>query len=234
MGTTGTLTINPHLYAQLGFNPLNDLTPIGMAFATDHVLVVNSQVAAQTAQELLALLRARPGQLSYGSGGNGSSTHTVVELFKQVALVDIQHVPYRGSAPAAQDLAAGRLDMLYDAGATAFPLAQGGLARALAVSGPRRSAVMPDVPTIGEAGFPQATFMVWQALLAPRGTPPEVVAALHAALRAVLAEGRLRARLTELGAEGIPASPPEEAAAFVRAEMARWQAVLCAANIQPQ
>eukprot|EP01031_Cornospumella_fuschlensis_P049253 gene49254-biopygen39464 len=129
MGTTGTLTINPHLYANMGFNPLTDLAPIGLAFATDHVLIVNPQVQAQTAQEFLALVRAQPGRLSYGSGGNGSSTHTVVELFKLVAQVDIQHVPYRGSAPALNDTVAGNVQVMLDQVASALPQIQAGRVR---------------------------------------------------------------------------------------------------------
>ncbi len=224
--------VNRALYRTLDYDPAADLLPVSIIAESPMVLLVPPRAPDRDVAALVA--RARREALTYGSTGAGGALQLVSLLFQQAAGITMEEVPYRGSAPAAQDLAAGRLDMLYDAGATAFPLAQGGLARALAVSGPRRSAVMPEVPTIGEAGFPQATFMVWQALLAPRGTAPEVIAALHAALRAVLAEGRLRARLAELGAESIPASPPEEAAGFVRAEMARWTAVLRAANVQPQ
>ncbi len=224
--------VNKSLYRTLDYDPEADLVPVSIIAESPMVLLVPPNGPDRDVAGLVA--RARRDRLTYGSTGAGGALQLVSLLFQQAASIAMEEVPYRGSAPAAQDLAAGRLDMLYDAGATAFPLAQGGLARALAVSGPRRSAVMPDVPTIGEAGFPQASFMVWQALLAPRGTPPEVISAMHAALRAVLAEGRLRARLTELGAESIPVSPPAEAAAFVRGEMARWSAVLRAANIQPQ
>ncbi len=224
--------VNRALYRTLDYDPATDLIPVSIIAESPMVLLVPPQGPDRDVAGLVA--RARRERLTYGSTGAGGALQLVSLLFQQAAGISMEEVPYRGSAPAAQDLAAGRLDMLYDAGATAFPLAQGGLARALAVSGPRRSAVMPDVPTIGEAGFPQATFMVWQALLAPRGTAPEVVATLHAALRAVLGEGRLRTRLAELGAESIPVSAPDEAAGFVRAEMARWSAVLRAANIQPQ
>lgn len=231
MGTTGTLTINPHLYAQLGFNPLNDLTPIGMAFATDHVLVVNSQVAAQTAQELLALIRARPGQLSYGSGGNGTSTHTVMELFKQVARVDIQHVPYRGSAPALNDTVAGTVQMMLDQLPSALPQIQGGRVRALAVTGTRRHAALPDVPTVAEIGLPGAEASSWGAVLAPANTPVAVVRRVNAVLNEALSRPAVRARLTQVGADPV-SSTPEELANFMRAETEKWGRVVREANIR--
>ncbi|WP_191084126.1 Bug family tripartite tricarboxylate transporter substrate binding protein [Roseococcus microcysteis] len=230
MGTTGTLTINPHLYAQLGFNPLNDLTPIGMAFATDHVLIVNPQVQAQTAQELLALLRARPGQISYGSGGNGTSTHTVVELFKQVARVDIQHVPYRGSAPALNDTVAGTVQMMLDQLPSALPQIQGGRVRALAVTGARRHPALPDVPTVAEIGLPGAEASSWGAVLAPANTPAAVVRRVNAVLNEALSRPAVRARLTQVGADPV-SSTPEELASFMRAETEKWGRVVRAANI---
>ena len=236
-GTTFLFTntghaVNKALYRSLDYDPEADLLPVSIIAESPMVMLVPPNGPDRDVAALVA--RARRGRLTYGSTGAGGALQLVSLLFTQAAGIAMEEVPYRGSAPAMQDLAAGRLDMLYDAGATAFPLAQGGQARALAVSGPARSAVMPDVPTIGEAGFPQASFMVWQALLAPAGTPPAIVTAMHAALRSVLAEGRLRQRLTELGAERIPLSDPEEAARFIRGEMARWQGVLRAANIQPQ
>lgn len=230
MGTTGTLTINPHLYAQLGFNPLNDLTPIGMAFATDHVLIVNPQVQAQTAQELLALLRARPGQISYGSGGNGTSTHTVVELFKQVARVDIQHVPYRGSAPALNDTVAGTVQMMLDQLPSALPQIQNGRVRALAVTGARRHPALPDVPTVAEIGLPAAEASSWGAVLAPANTPAAVVRRVNAVLNEALSRPAVRARLTQVGADPV-SSTPEELANFMRAETEKWGRVVRAANI---
>lgn len=231
MGTTGTLTINPHLYAQLGFNPLTDLTPIGMAFATDHVLIVNPQVQAQTAQELLALLRARPGQISYGSGGNGTSTHTVVELFKQVAQVDIQHVPYRGSAPALNDTVAGTVQMMLDQLPSALPQIQNGRVRALAVTGARRHAALPDVPTVAEIGLPGAEASSWGAVLAPANTPAAVVRRVNAVLNEALGRAAVRARLTQVGADPVT-STPEELASFMRTETEKWGNVVRAANIR--
>ncbi|WPB84686.1 Bug family tripartite tricarboxylate transporter substrate binding protein [Sediminicoccus rosea] len=230
MGTTGTLTINPHLYANMGFNPLTDLAPIGLAFATDHVLIVNPQVQAQTAQEFLALVRAQPGRLSYGSGGNGSSTHTVVELFKLVAQVDIQHVPYRGSAPALNDTVAGNVQVMLDQVASALPQIQAGRVRALAVTGARRHPALPNVPTVAEIGLAAAEATSWGAVMAPAGTPPAAIERLNAVLREALTLQPVRERLTQVGAEAVTSSPAE-LAAYLRAETEKWGRVVREARI---
>ena len=230
MGTTGTLTINPHLYANLGFNPANDLTPVSMAFATDHVLIVHPSVPAQTAQEFLALARARPGGLSYGSGGNGTSTHTVAELFKLVARVDITHVPYRGSAPALNDTVAGTVQAMLDQLPSAIGQIQGGRVRALAVTGTRRSRLLPDVPTVAEIGLPAAQATSWGAVMAPPGTPAPVVERLNAEIRAALALPAVQERLAAAGAEAV-SSTPAELAAFIRSETEKWGRVVREARI---
>jgi tripartite-type tricarboxylate transporter receptor subunit TctC len=230
MGTTGTLTINPHLYAHMGFNPLTDLAPIGLAFATDHVLIVNPAVPAQTAQEFLALVRAQPGRLSYGSGGNGTSTHTVAELFKLVARVEIQHVPYRGSAPALNDTVAGNVQVMLDQVASALPQIQAGRVRALAVTGARRHAALPQVPTVAEIGLAAAEASSWGAVMAPAGTPAAAIERLNAVIRESLALPSVRDRLTQVGAEALTSSPAE-LGAFLRAETEKWGRVVREARI---
>ncbi|MFM7305788.1 MAG: Bug family tripartite tricarboxylate transporter substrate binding protein [Alphaproteobacteria bacterium] len=230
MGTTGTLTINPHLYTNMGFNPLTDLAPIGLAFATDHVLIVNPQVPAQTAQEFLALVRAQPGRLSYGSGGNGTSTHTVAELFKLVAQVDIQHVPYRGSAPALTDTVAGTVQVMLDQIASALPQIQAGRVRALAVTGARRHAALPNVPTVGEIGLAAAEATSWGAVMAPAGTANAAIDRLNAVLREALALQAVKDRLTQVGADAMTSSPAE-LAAYMRSETEKWGRVVREARI---
>jgi tripartite-type tricarboxylate transporter receptor subunit TctC len=230
MGTTGTLTVNPHLYATLGFDPLRDLAPVSMAFTTDHVLIVNPTVAAQTAQEFLALVRAQPGRLSYGSAGAGSSTHTVAELFKLAARVDITHVPYRGSAPALNDLVAGTVQAMLDQIPSAIGQIQGGRVRALAVTGARRSPLLPNVPTMAEIGLADAQATSWGAVMAPTGTPAPAIARLNAAIRDALGQQAVKDRLAAAGAEGV-ASTAEELAAFLRAESAKWARVVREARI---
>ncbi|MBR0682961.1 tripartite tricarboxylate transporter substrate binding protein [Roseomonas eburnea] len=230
MGTTGTLTVNPHLYANLGFDPLRDLAPVSMAFTTDHVLIVNPQVPAQTVQDFLALVRARPGTLSYGSAGSGSSTHTVPELFKLAARVEIQHVPYRGSAPALNDLVAGTVQVMLDQIPSAIGQIRGGQVRALAVTGARRSALLPDVPTMAEIGLPDAQATSWGAVMAPAGMPVPAIARFNAAIRDALAQQAVKDRLAAAGADGV-SSTPEELATFLRAESTKWARVVREARI---
>ncbi|WP_439597499.1 Bug family tripartite tricarboxylate transporter substrate binding protein [Falsiroseomonas sp.] len=230
MGTTGTLTINPHLYTNMGFNPATDLTPIGMAFSTDHVLIVHPSVPAQNLQEFLALLRARPNALSYGSGGNGSSTHLVPELFKLVARVEMQHVPYRGSAPALNDTVAGNVQVMLDQLPSALPQVQGGRVRALAVTGPRRSSLLPDLPTFAESGLADAQATSWGAVMAPAGLPAATTERLSAVLREVLAEPGVQQRLAAAGADAVT-STPAELAATMRDETAKWGRVIREARI---
>ncbi|MCW8085031.1 Bug family tripartite tricarboxylate transporter substrate binding protein [Sabulicella glaciei] len=230
MGTTGTLTINPHLYSNMGFNPLTDLAPVSLAFGTDHVLIVNPNVPAQNAQDFLALVRSQPGRLSYGSGGNGTSTHTVAELFKLVARVDIQHVPYRGSAPALNDTVAGNVQVMLDQMASALPMIQIGRVRALAVTGARRHAALPDVPTMAELGLPAAEASSWGAVLAPSGTPAPVIQRLNAVMRESLGLQAVKDRLTQVGADALT-STPEELATYLRAETEKWGRVVREARI---
>lgn len=230
MGTTGTLTINPHLYSNMSFNPLTDLAPIGLAFGTDHVLIVNPNVQAQTAQEFLALVRAQPGRLSYGSGGNGTSTHTVAELFKLVARVDIQHVPYRGSAPALNDTVAGNVQVMLDQIASALPMIQAGRVRALAVTGARRHAALPNVPTVAEIGLPAAEASSWGAVMAPANTPAPVIQRINAVVRESLGLQAVKDRLTQVGADALT-SLPEELANYLRAETEKWGRVVREARI---
>ena len=230
MGTTGTLTINQHLYTNMTFNPVADLAPVGLAFGTDHVLIVNTSVAAQTAQEFLALVRAQPGRLSYGSGGSGTSTHTVAELFKLVAQVDIQHVPYRGSAPALNDTVAGNVQVMLDQIASALPMIQGNRVRALAVTGPRRHPALPNVPTVAEIGLAAAEATSWGAVMAPAATPAPAIARLNAALRESLELPAVRERLTAVGADALT-STPAELATYLRAEVEKWGRVVREARI---
>jgi tripartite-type tricarboxylate transporter receptor subunit TctC len=238
-GTTFLFTntghaVNRALYARLDYNPSKDLVPVTIVAESPMVLLVPNSSPARTVAEFVARVRARPGEYSYGSTGTGGALQLVSLLLTKAVGLRMEEVPYRGSAPAAQDLIAGRLEMLYDAGVTAFPLATSGQARALAVSSAQRSTVMPDVPTIAEAGFPDATFSVWQGLLAPAGTPAPIMERLQQEVASVLAEGSLRTRLIELGAERIIANTPAEARVYVDAEMERWERVLREAGVRPQ
>ncbi|QDJ12235.1 Extra-cytoplasmic solute receptor (plasmid) [Roseomonas mucosa] len=226
--------VNRALYAKLDYDPAKDLTPVTIVAEGPMVLLVPNSSPARTLAEFVERVRAKPGEYSYGSTGTGGALQLVSLLLTKAAGLKMEEVPYRGSAPAAQDLIAGRVEMLYDAGVTGFPLATSGQARALAVSSAQRSAVMPDVPTIAEAGFPAATFSVWQGILAPSGTPAPILEKVRQEVAAILTEGSLRQRLTELGAERIVTNTPAEAKTYVEAEMTRWERVLREAGVRPQ
>lgn len=220
------------IYPTLDYDPAADLRAVTIVAESPMVLLVPPNSPHRTLADLVAFARANPERVTYGSAGGGGALQLVSLLFLRAAGLKMTEVPYRGGAPAALDLAAGTLDMLYDAGLTGFGLAQGGRARALAVSGPTRSPVMPEVPTVTELGFPDATFMVWQAILAPSATPGAVMARIHQEVAAVLAEPAARARLAELGAERLVGNTPAEAQAFVDAEIARWSVIVREAGVR--
>jgi tripartite-type tricarboxylate transporter receptor subunit TctC len=220
------------LYSQLDYDPATDLKPATIVAESPMVLLVSPNSPHRSVQELVAFAKANPERLTYGSTGGGGALQLVSLLFLRAAGIKMTEVPYRGGAPAALDLANGSLDMLYDAGLTAFGLAQGGRARALAISGPQRSPVMPDVPTMAELGLPDATFMVWQAVFAPGTTPAPVLARIQEAVAAVLAEPATRTRLTELGAERLVGNTPEAAQRYVAEEMEKWAVILREAGVR--
>ncbi|MBI0535733.1 tripartite tricarboxylate transporter substrate binding protein [Roseomonas sp. KE2513] len=230
MGTTGTLTINQHLYNNMGFDPVRDLAPISMAFATDHVLIVGPNVPARTAQEFIAWLRENPGKASFGSAGSGSSTHMVAELFRSAAKVEVTHVPYRGSAPALNDTVAGNVQFMLDQLPSAIGQIQGGRVRALATTGPRRTAQLPEVPTMKEIGLPDAEATSWGAVMAPQGTPAAAIARMNAVLREALADPAIQARLVAAGADAVSSTPGELSQKMVQ-EAATWGRVVRDARI---
>lgn len=221
------------LYPSLDYDPAADLKAVTIVAESPMVFLVPPNSPHATLADFVAFARANPERLTYGSTGGGGALQLVSLLFLRAAGVKMTEVPYRGGAPAALDLASGTLDLLYDAGLTAFGLAQGGRARALAISGPARSPVMPDVPTMAELGFPDATFMVWQAILAPATTPAPLLTRIQREVAAVLAEPATRTRLAELGAERLVGNTPAEAQAFIDQEMAKWATVLREAGVRP-
>ena len=226
--------VNRPLYARLDYEPATDLVPVTIVAESPMAMLVPNASPDRTLADFVTRLRAAPERYSYGSSGAGGALQLVSLLFQRAAGVRMTEVSYRGSAPAVQDLIAGRLDMLFDAGISAFPVAQSGQARLLCVSGPARSTVMPEVPTIAEAGFPAGTFSVWQAVLAPARTPPAILGRLAAEIAVILGDGPLRARLMEMGAERILANSPGDAKRYVDDEMTRWATVLREAGVQPQ
>lgn len=230
MGTMGGLTINPHLYRGMTFDPARDLVGVGMAFETVHVLIVHPSVQAQTVAQLITLAKSEPGRLAYGSAGAGSSTHMVAELFRLTAGIELTHVPYRGSAPALNDTVAGTVQIMLDQLPSCIGQVQAGRVRALAVTGAARHPLLPEVPSMAEAGLAGASATSWGAIMAPTGTPAPAIARLNAALNAALGDGSVRARLVQAGADPV-SSTPEAVAERMRTETAMWGRVVREANI---
>lgn len=218
---TVSLAINPSLTARMPYDTLKDLAPIGMVAASQHVLVVNNNLPAKDLKELLALAKSKPGKLTYGSAGGGSTFHMSAELFKAMAGLAIVHIPYRGGGPALTDTIAGQVDMSFPVLSAAQGHVQAGKLRALGVTGSKRSPLMPNVPTIAEAGVPGYAFETWFMVFAPAGTPKPVIDKLNASLTSVLQAATVTARMAKEGFEPTP-STPAAAATRLQAEMPKW------------
>jgi tripartite-type tricarboxylate transporter receptor subunit TctC len=218
---TVSLAINPGLFPRMPYDTLKDLAPIGMVASSQHVLVVNNKVPAKNLQELIALAKASPGKLTYGSAGNGSTFHMSAELFKSVANVSIVHVPYRGGGPALVDTIAGQVDMSFPVISAAQQHVQGGKLTALAVTGAKRSALLPNVPTAAEAGLPDYQFETWFMVFAPTGTPKPIIDKLNASLNSALAAQATKERMVKEGFEPTPTTP-EAARQRLEREMPMW------------
>ena len=197
----GPLAINPALYGKLPFDPAKDFAPVALVAAVPIVLMVNPGVPANNVKELIALAQKEPGKINYGSSGVGSTNHLAGELFKSMAHIDIVHVPYRGAAPAMNDLLGGHVPMMFDNMPAVLPQVKGGKVKALAVAGSQRAAALPDVPTVAESGLPGFDASAWFGLVAPAQTPAPVLARLTAAVEKSLKSPELAARFHELGAD---------------------------------
>jgi tripartite-type tricarboxylate transporter receptor subunit TctC len=231
MGTNGAVAVNRHLYRGLPFDPVRDLAPVSLTFRIEHLLVVRPDLPARSVAELIALARARPGQITFGSAGSGSMIHLAGELFRLRAGVDLTHVPYRGGGPAMNDLVAGTIDVMFDSLPSAEPQVRAGRVRALALCAPQRHALMPELPTMVEAGVPDYAARTWGGVFAPVGTPQPVVERLGRAIQEAAAAPGFRAQMARSGDAG--ASSPEELARMVREESATWGQVVREANITP-
>ncbi len=224
-GTISTHAINASLYKSLPYDPVKDFVPITLIARVPNMLVVNPDVPAKDVKELIALLKANPGKYTFASSGNGTSQHLSGELFKSMAGVDMQHIPYKGSPPALQDVVGGQVTMTFDNITTAWPLAKAGKLRPLAVTTAKRSSIAPDVPTLAESGLPGFEVGSWQGVFAPAGTPAPIVKRLNAEIVKILHMPEVNERLAGLGAE-IVADSPEEFAALVKAEVVKWAEVV--------
>ncbi len=228
--TIGTHGINPTLYGHLPFDPVRDFTPITMLVIQPNVMVVPKTLGVHTVAEFIALAKAKPGQLNAGSSGNGTSLHMSAELFKQMAGVDVVHIPYRGAGPLMPDLISGQVQVVFNNLPTAMPHIRSGALIALAVTTRERWPLLPDVPTMDEAGVPGFDVASWYALMGPAKLPREIVMALNQALVRGLARPDIVERLMEMGTRPAPGTP-EQLAAFVDSEIARWRPVVKATGL---
>jgi len=224
-GTISTHAINASLYKKLPYDPVKDFVPITLIARVPNLLVVNPEVPAKNVKELIALLKANPGKYTFASSGNGTSQHLSGELFKSMAGVDMQHIPYKGSPPALQDVVGGQVTMTFDNITTAWPLAKAGKLRPLAVTTAKRSPIAPDVPTLAESGLAGYEVGSWQGVFAPAGTPPDVVKRLNTEIVKIINMPDVRAKLEALGAEPVGNSS-DEFATIVKSEVAKWAKVV--------
>jgi len=224
-GTISTHAINASLYKTLPYDPVKDFTPITLIARVPNLLVVNPDVPAKNVKELIALMKANPSKYTFASSGNGTSQHLSGELFKSMAGVDMQHIPYKGSPAALQDVVSGQVTMTFDNITTAWPLAKAGKLRALAVTTAKRSPIAPDVPTLAESGLAGYEVGSWQGVFAPAGTPPDVVKRLNTEIVKIINMPDVRAKLEALGAEPVGNSS-DEFATIVKSEVAKWAKVV--------
>lgn len=230
VGFHATNAILPHLQ-KLNYNPETDLVPVTIAAKTANVLVVNPSVPAKTMKELIAYAKANPGKLTFASQGNGSTGHIVGEQFKSAAGIDIGHVPYRGAAPAAQDLIAGHVTMLFDVLTTAVPQIQSGKVRAIAIADSKRAPSLPDVPTVAEAGLPELESGPWFGFFVPAKTPKPVIDWLYAEAKKAFSSPDVQAQFAKQNLTAMLASP-EDTRKFVAGEYKRWGDVIKKADIK--
>jgi tripartite-type tricarboxylate transporter receptor subunit TctC len=227
MAVDTNLVVNPNLYPNLAYDPFRDFIPISIIAKVYLVLVASSRVEANSVQELLAFARAHPGKLNYASIGLGTQAHLGMELLKMMTKTDITQVSYRGTAPAITDIAAGVVDVMFTGPPSAMALAAGGKGKMLAIASPSRSTLMPQVPTVQEAGVPGYELSGWFGLLAPAKTPQPVVDRLASDVRTAVADARFKDRLTEQGLD-VFGSSPEEMLAVMTADTKKWREVIAA------
>lgn len=224
IASAGIMTVNPALYKQLPFAP-QQLAPIGLATSYPLVIFVNRQLPAQDFKGLIAYAKANPGKVTFGSAGYGSSGHLFGELLKEAAQVDMVHVPYKGGGQAMADVLGGQISLMMEASVVGMPHVKDGGLRPFAVTSTTRLANLPNVPTVSESGFPGFDAVGWYALLAPAGTPPDIVVKLNSALNQTLSKPEIRDRLREMGMEPVPGTP-EVLQSLIRSDTAKWSKVV--------
>jgi len=230
MGAPGLVT-SPSLYAKLPFDPLKDLAPVSLVGTVPNLLVVHPSVPANSLKQLIALARAKPGQLNYASPGKGTSLHLAAELFKALAAIDIVHIAYKGGAPAVADLMGGHVDLMFDVLPSSMPHVNARKLKALGITSAQRSSLLPDVPTMAEGGLTGYQAITWNGILAPAATPKDIVGKLSTAIAQAVQTPDMKQRLAGIGTEPA-ANTPEQFAAFLREETAKWADVIRSAGIK--
>jgi hypothetical protein len=231
MGHIGTLAVNPSLYPKLPYNPVKDFAPVAWVARVPNILVVNSALPVKSLQDLVTYARSKPGQLSYGSGGNGSAANLATEYFKMQTGTAIVHIPYRGTVPAVTDLIGGQIQLVFTGAPAVLGFVKSGQLRALAVSSPRRLEAMPDLPTVAESGYKNFEADQWYGVVAPAGTPKDIVQKLNLQINAALNAPELKKRLNAEGAIATPDSP-EVFGQLIASEIARWQPVISSGRVK--
>ena len=229
LSSPGPISVNQSLYPKLAFEP-DKWVPVTVIAEVPNALVTGPRLPVRTAQEFISHVKANTGKVSYASQGNGTTSHLTAKLFETVAGVEMIHVPYRGDTPAMADLAAGQVDVFFTNLSATMALHKAGKVRILAVADAKRAASLPDTPTFAEVGLPHMQAVTWYAVVAPPGTPPEVVKALNESLVAAIGQPDIRNRFSELGLSAV-GSAPDAASRFIRGETARWQKVIRDAKV---
>lgn len=232
MGHIGTLAVNPSLYPKLPYNPTKDFAPVAWMARVPNVLVVHPSLPVKNLKELVAYLKANPGRVNYGTGGNGSAANLATEYFKMQTNTSMVHIPYRGSAPAINDLLSGQIQVVFTGAPALLGHIKSGTLRALAVSSPKRLDILPDVPTVNEAlGFKNFEADQWYGVVAPAGTPRDIVMKLNAQINSALASEALKARLNSEGAIATPTTP-EAYGQLITSEIVRWRPVMTSGRVK--
>jgi tripartite-type tricarboxylate transporter receptor subunit TctC len=232
LNTIATHGIGPHIYANLGYDPVKDFSPVILIAKLPLIMAVNAEVPAKTVADVIALAKAKPGELTFSSSGSGGAPHLAGEMFKHQTGTAVQHIPYRGSGPAVIDLIAGRITMMFDATPSLLPYIQDGKLRPIAAASPQRHRLLPDVPSFAEVGYPGMDIALWYGVAAPGGTPAPIVHRLNAELAKIVQMPDIRKNLSEQGAD-LQGGSVEDFVAFIHNEMARWGVVVKQGNIKP-
>jgi tripartite-type tricarboxylate transporter receptor subunit TctC len=231
LGTVSTICINASLYPKLPFDPVKDLAPVSLIVSGFYLLATHPSFQPANVTELVALAKAKQGQLNYASGGAGSAPHLAMELLKQMAKIELTHVPYKGTGPALNDVLGGHVPMLFGSAASILPLMKAGRIKVLAMTGAKRSGSMPDIPTVAEAGYPGFEVDSWYGVLAPARTPATIIDALHREIVRAVQSPDVRARFAALGLEPV-GNDPAQFAKIIKSDLARWAEVVKRGKIQ--